>query len=120
ERGGYYDKSGALRDMVQNHLLQLVAMIAMEPPSRLNPEDIRDEKVKVLRSLRRLENLQEVRRQVIRGQYTEGTVQGKSVPAYRTEVGNPDSLTETYFAAKLFVDNFRWAGVPFYVRTGKR
>lgn len=120
ERGGYYEKSGALRDMVQNHLLQLVAMIAMEPPSRLNPEDIRDEKVKVLRSLRRLTEPQEVSRHVIRGQYAEGMIQGKEVPAYRTEVGNPDSLTETYFAAKLFVDNFRWAGVPFYVRTGKR
>jgi len=120
ERGGYYEKSGALRDMVQNHLLQLVAMIAMEPPSRLNPEDIRDEKVKVLRSLRRFESPRDVRRHVIRGQYTEGTAGGRTVPGYRTEVGNPHSLTETYVAARLFVDNFRWAGVPFYVRTGKR
>lgn len=120
ERGGYYDKSGALRDMVQNHALQMVAMIAMEPPSRLHPEDIRDEKVKVLRSLRKYETLQEVRNNVVRGQYTAGVLAGKDVPGYREEVGNPDSLTETYFASRVFVDNFRWAGVPFYIRTGKR
>lgn len=120
ERGGYYDQSGALRDMVQNHLLQVVAMMAMEPPSRLNPEDIRDEKVKVLRSLRVYDDARDVRRNIVRGQYTEGLVKDKTVPAYRSEVNNPDSLTETFFAGKVFVDNFRWAGVPFYVRTGKR
>lgn len=120
ERGGYYDKSGALRDMVQNHALQMVAMMAMEPPSRLHPEDIRDEKVKVIRSLRKYSNADEVRKHVVRGQYTEGMLGDRALAAYRDEVGNPESLTDTYFAAKVFVDNFRWAGVPFYVRTGKR
>jgi glucose-6-phosphate 1-dehydrogenase len=120
ERGGYYDKSGALRDMVQNHALQMVAMMAMEPPSRQHPEDIRDEKVKVLRSLRHYKDQADVHRNVIRGQYTKGQAKGKELLAYRDEVNNPNSLTETYFAAKVFVDNFRWAGVPFYVRTGKR
>ena len=120
DRGGYYDKAGALRDMVQNHVLQMVAMIAMEPPSRLHPEDVRDEKVKVMRSLRIFETADEVRRHVVRGQYVSGRIGDRPVPGYAEEVGNPDSLTETYFAARVFVDNFRWAGVPFYVRTGKR
>src|SRR5690606_21506411 len=120
DRGGYYDKAGALRDMVQNHVLQMVAMIAMEPPSRLHPEDVRDEKVKVMRSLRIFETADEVRRHVVRGQYVGGRIGDRPVPGYAEEVGNPDSLTETYFAARVFVDNFRWAGVPFYVRTGKR
>ncbi|MEX1029819.1 MAG: glucose-6-phosphate dehydrogenase [Paenibacillaceae bacterium] len=120
ERGGYYDKSGALRDMVQNHCLQMVAMMAMEPPSRQHPEDIRDEKVKVLRSLRHYKHLDDVRQNVIRGQYKNGIAKGKELPAYRDEVNNESSVTETFFAAKVFVDNFRWAGVPFYVRTGKR
>lgn len=120
ERGGYYDKSGALRDMGQNHMLQMVAMMAMEPPSRLHPEDIHDEKVKVLRSLRAYAD-EDVEHCVVRGQYGEGIVKGKSVPAYHQEDSvNAGSRTETYFAAKVFVDNFRWAGVPFYVRTGKR
>lgn len=121
DRGGYYDHSGALRDMGQNHMLQMVTMMAMEPPSRLHPEDIRDEKVKVLRSLRAFESEEDVAKRVVRGQYTEGAVDGKPLPAYRTELAdNAESNTETYFAAKLYVDNFRWAGVPFYVRTGKR
>ncbi|MFD2672232.1 glucose-6-phosphate dehydrogenase [Marinicrinis sediminis] len=121
ERGGYYDQSGALKDMVQNHMLQMVAMMAMEPPSRLVPEDIRDEKVKVLRSIRPYKTDEEVREHVIRGQYAEGQVKDKTLNAYRSENSvNPASSTETFFAAKLFVDNFRWAGVPFYVRTGKR
>jgi glucose-6-phosphate 1-dehydrogenase len=121
ERGGYYDKSGALRDMVQNHMLQMLAMIAMEPPSRLHPEDIRDEKVKVLRSLRPYSAAEEIDKHVIRGQYAEGTAKGKSLTGYRQEDSvNPNSATETYFAARVFVDNFRWAGVPFYIRTGKR
>lgn len=121
ERGGYYDKSGALRDMGQNHILQMVAMMAMEPPSRLHPEDIRDEKVKVLRSLRAYTSPEEVYHNVVRGQYSEGSSRGKDVPAYNQEESvNPSSKTETYFAAKVFVDNFRWAGVPFYIRTGKR
>ncbi|MFC0332780.1 glucose-6-phosphate dehydrogenase [Paenibacillus sepulcri] len=121
ERGGYYDKSGALRDMVQNHLLQMLAMIAMEPPSRLHPEDIRDEKVKVFRSLRRFASGEEVKQNVIRGQYSEGSAKEKSLSGYRQEDSvNPESKTETYFAARVFADNFRWAGVPFYIRTGKR
>ncbi|CAM4497194.1 glucose-6-phosphate dehydrogenase [Paenibacillus typhae] len=121
ERGGYYDHAGALRDMGQNHILQLLTMIAMEPPSRLLAEDIRDEKVKVLRSLRPYSSSEEVRENVVRGQYTQGLYKGKSLPAYRQEDKvDPESNTETYFAARVFVDNFRWAGVPFYIRTGKR
>ncbi len=121
ERGGYYDHAGALRDMGQNHILQLLTMIAMEPPSRLLAEDIRDEKVKVLRSLRPYSSSEEVRENVVRGQYTQGLYKGKSLPAYRQEDKvDPESNTETYFAARIFVDNFRWAGVPFYIRTGKR
>lgn len=121
ERGGYYDHSGALRDMGQNHMLQMLTMIAMEPPSRLLPEDIRDEKVKVLRSLRPFESADDVRSNVVRGQYTEGTHRGQQLKGYRQEDKvDPESSTETYFAAKVFVDNFRWAGVPFYLRTGKR
>ena len=121
ERGAYYEKSGALRDMVQNHVLQMLSMIAMEPPSRLDPDHIRDEKVKVLRSIRRFENAEDVRRRIVRGQYTAGTVNGEAVRGYREEDSvSPDSDTETFFAARMHVDNFRWAGVPFYVRTGKR
>lgn len=121
ERGGYYDKSGALRDMVQNHLLQMLSMIAMEPPSRLHPEDIRDEKVKALRSLRPFASDEEVARNVVRGQYGEGALKGKELPAYRQEDSVAlDSQTETYVGARVYVDNFRWAGVPFYIRTGKR
>lgn len=121
ERGGYYDHAGALRDMGQNHMLQMLTMIAMEPPSRLLPEDIRDEKVKVLRSLRPYSTAGEVREHVIRGQYVAGTKGDSKLPGYREEDKvEPESKTETYFAAKLWVDNFRWAGVPFYIRTGKR
>jgi glucose-6-phosphate 1-dehydrogenase len=121
DRGGYYEQAGALRDMGQNHILQMVAMMAMEPPSSLEPEHIRDEKVKALRSLRLYQSPEEVARSVVRGQYTAGNLKGKPVPAYREEDKvDPASNTETYFAAKIFVDNLRWAGVPFYVRTGKR
>jgi glucose-6-phosphate 1-dehydrogenase len=121
ERGAYYNKSGALRDMVQNHMLQMLTMIAMEPPSRLDPEDIRDEKVKVLRSIRPFSSADEVRHRIVRGQYTNGSHRGKELKGYRQEDSvDPDSVTETFFAARVFVDNFRWAGVPFYVRTGKR
>ncbi|RXZ84780.1 glucose-6-phosphate dehydrogenase [Paenibacillaceae bacterium] len=121
ERGGYYDKSGALRDMGQNHMLQMLTMIAMEPPSRLHGEDIRDEKVKVLRSLRQYASAERVYGDVVRGQYTEGALRDKPLKGYREEdsVGT-NTMTETYFAAKVNVDNFRWAGVPFYIRTGKR
>jgi glucose-6-phosphate 1-dehydrogenase len=121
ERGGYYDKSGALRDMAQNHLLQMVAMMAMEPPSRLQPEAIRDEKVKALRSLRRYESVEEVQENVVRAQYVANELNGKSWKGYREEDSvQPDSTTETFVAAKVMIDNFRWAGVPFYIRTGKR
>ncbi|CAM3120531.1 glucose-6-phosphate dehydrogenase [Paenibacillus sediminis] len=120
DRGGYYDHAGALRDMGQNHMLQLLTMIAMEPPSRLHAEDVRDEKVKVLRSLRPFRSAEEVRDNVVRGQYVAGSLRGKKLPGYREEDKvNPNSNTETYFAARVFVDNFRWAGVPFYIRTGK-
>ncbi|GMA49632.1 glucose-6-phosphate 1-dehydrogenase [Alicyclobacillus contaminans] len=119
DRASYYEKSGALRDMVQNHMLQMVMMVAMEPPSRLNMEAIRDEKVKVLRSLRRY-TLDEVMGNVVRGQYTAGTINGKPVKGYREEPNvAPNSSTETFVAARLYIDNFRWAGVPFYIRTGK-
>jgi glucose-6-phosphate 1-dehydrogenase len=121
ERGGYYDTAGALRDMGQNHMLQMVTMMAMEPPGVLHPEAVRDEKVKVLKSLRLYKDAEDVRRHVVRGQYTAGEVKGKPAPGYLKEDKVPaDSKTETYFAAKVYVDNFRWAGVPFYVRTGKR
>ncbi|MGF7046215.1 glucose-6-phosphate 1-dehydrogenase [Paenibacillus sp. DS2015] len=121
ERGGYYDHAGALRDMGQNHMLQMLTMIAMEPPSRLLPEDIRDEKVKVIRSLRPYHTAEEVKKNVVRGQYVKGSSDDRELPAYREEDKvDPNSNTETYFATRLFVDNFRWAGVPFYIRTGKR
>jgi len=121
ERGGYYDTAGALRDMGQNHMLQMVTMMAMEPPSVLHPEAVRDEKVKVLKSMRLFKDAEDVRRNVVRGQYVAGESKGKALRGYLEEDKVPaDSTTETYFAAKIFVDNFRWAGVPFYVRTGKR
>ncbi|MCL6517261.1 glucose-6-phosphate dehydrogenase [Alicyclobacillus sp.] len=119
-RAGYYETAGALRDMVQNHMLQMVMMVAMEPPSRLKMEAIRDEKVKVLRSLRRY-TPEEAVHHVVRGQYTAGRVLGQEVAGYREEPGVPaGSITETFVAARLYIDNFRWAGVPFYLRTGKR
>ncbi|MDN4594334.1 glucose-6-phosphate dehydrogenase [Polycladomyces subterraneus] len=120
ERAAYYDKAGALRDMVQNHILQMIMMVAMEPPSRLVPEAIHDEKVKVLRSLRRLAE-EEVNQYMVRGQYQAGVLDGRAVPGYREEENvDPHSLTETFVAGELYVDNFRWSGVPFYIRTGKR
>lgn len=119
-RGPYYDNAGALRDMVQNHLLQLLSLVAMEPPVALTADSIRDEKVKVIRSLR-LMSPEDVANNVVRGQYAAGAINGKDVPAYRTEDRvNPQSMTETYVAIKAHVDNWRWADVPFYVRFGKR
>lgn len=119
-RAGYYDKSGALRDMVQNHLLQLLCLTAMEPPTGLGADAVRDEKVKVLKSLRPLTG-PEVFRHVVRGQYGAGAINGKRVAAYRDEANvNPESETETYVALQVNVDNWRWAGVPFFVRVGKR
>lgn len=120
DRGGYYDKSGALRDMLQNHLMQLVAHVAMEPPIGPDAEAIRNEKLKLFQSLRPIEE-KEVYDFAVRGQYMNSTIRGQSVPGYRDEEGVPvDSKTETYAAVKFFIDNWRWSGVPFYVRTGKR
>jgi glucose-6-phosphate 1-dehydrogenase len=119
ERGAYYEEAGALRDMVQNHILQVLALVAMEPPVSLEAESIRDEKVKLLKSIR-LPTPEDVARNVARGQYFAGVVDGQPQPGYRQEPRvRPDSNTETYVALKLFVDNWRWSGVPFYVRTGK-
>jgi len=120
ERASYYDKAGALRDMVQNHMLQMVMMMLMEPPSRLKTEAIRDEKVKVLRSLRPYTTA-DAHNHVVRGQYAAGNIGDKALPGYCEEPSvAPESNTETFIAARLFVDNFRWAGVPIYIRTGKR
>src|SRR6266704_2214449 len=119
-RAGFYERTGALRDMVQNHLLQLLCLVAMEPPTDLSAERIRDENVKVVRSLRRLSR-NEVAANVVRGQYTEGAIHGKSVLGYRQEQNvKPDSQTETFVALRLYIDNWRWADVPIYMRVGKR
>jgi len=119
-RGGYYEEAGALRDMVQNHLLQVLALIAMEPPVSLEAECIRDEKVKLLKSIRSFGPAQ-VSSFAVRGQYAAGEIGGQKVPGYRQEAKvGPDSNTETFVAARLLVDNWRWSGVPFYLRTGKR
>jgi len=120
DRGDYYDRAGALRDMVQNHLLQLLCLIAMEPPVSFAADEVRNKKVDVLRAIRAIRP-DEVHKMAVRGQYGRGTVSGKAVPAYRDEPDvAADSSTETYAALKLFIDNWRWQGVPFYLRTGKR
>ncbi|CAM3797522.1 glucose-6-phosphate dehydrogenase [Mesobacillus zeae] len=120
ERGRYYETSGALRDMVQNHMLQMVALLAMEPPIRLTTEEIRSEKVRVFRALRTVEG-SDVNSYFVRGQYGKGKINESDVPAYREqEMVDEASNTETFVAGKLMIDNFRWAGVPFYIRTGKR
>ncbi|HWX19360.1 MAG TPA: glucose-6-phosphate dehydrogenase [Candidatus Binatia bacterium] len=119
QRGGYYEEAGALRDMVQNHLLQVLSLSAMEPPVSLDAEAIRDEKVKLLRSIRPM-TPEEVAQQVVRGQYFAGAVNGEVRPGYRQEPKvKADSNVETYVALKLNIDNWRWSGVPFYLRTGK-
>lgn len=119
-RGGYYDESGALRDMVQNHLLQIVAHIGMEPPNTFDAKAIRNEKLKLFQSIRPISE-DEVPEYVIRGQYIASEMDGKKVKSYRDEKGVPESSrTETYVGMKFFIDNWRWAGVPFYLRTGKR
>jgi glucose-6-phosphate 1-dehydrogenase len=119
ERGGYYEEAGALRDMVQNHMLQVLSLIAMEPPVSLEAEAVRDEKVKLLKSIRPL-TLDDVARQIVRGQYFAGSVDGQPRPGYRQETKvNPSSNVETFAALKLLIDNWRWSGVPFYLRTGK-
>lgn len=120
-RGGYYDKAGALRDMVQNHLLQLLSLVAMEPPTSLSADGVRDEKVKVIRSLRKYDTAEKVAANVVRAQYTKGYIHDTEVVGYREEDRvNPESTTEAYVALRLFVDTWRWSGVPFYMRVGKR
>ncbi len=119
-RWSYYDDAGALRDMVQNHLLQLLCLIAMEPPCNLEGDSVRDEKLKVLRSLRPI-TANDIKHKTVRGQYKEGAIEGKSVVGYLEEEGcKPDSQTETFVALRADIDNWRWSGVPFYLRTGKR
>ncbi len=118
-RASYYEEAGALRDMIQNHLLQLLCLVAMEPPYSLDPNVVRNEKMEVLRCLRPIRG-KDVERFTVRGQYSEGVAHGQRVPGYRREPGvNPNSTTETYVALKCFVENWRWSGVPFYLRTGK-
>src|SRR6202789_983253 len=119
DRGGYYEEAGAIRDMVQNHMLQVLSLIAMEPPVSLEAEAVRDEKVKLLKSIRALTPA-DVAKQVVRGQYFAGSVDGQPRPGYRQETKvNPNSNVETFVALKLLIDNWRWSGVPFYLRTGK-
>ena len=117
-RGDYYDESGALRDMLQNHLLQLLCLVAMEPPARFDPAAVRNEKIKVLRSLRAIDR-SNVSTESVVGQYSAGASEGKVVPGYAEELGRA-SRTETFVALRAHVDNWRWSGVPFYLRTGKR
>ncbi|MFO7258102.1 MAG: glucose-6-phosphate dehydrogenase [Bacteroidota bacterium] len=120
DRGGYYDEAGALRDMIQNHLLQLLCLVAMEPPVSFQADEIRNRKVDVLRAMRKFD-AEAIKKGAVRGQYGRGWLEGKEVPAYREEKGvNPSSNTETFAAIKFFIDNWRWQDVPFYVRTGKR
>ncbi|MEO6489170.1 MAG: glucose-6-phosphate dehydrogenase [Ferruginibacter sp.] len=120
DRGGYYETAGALRDMIQNHLLQLACLIAMEPPVSFNADEVRNKKVDVLKAIRKISHT-DVHNYAVRGQYDEGWVEGKKVKAYRSEKGvAPESNTETFAAFKFFIDNWRWQNVPFYLRTGKR
>jgi glucose-6-phosphate 1-dehydrogenase len=114
-RGGYYDHSGALRDMIQNHLMQLLCLVAMEPPTHMDADGVRDEKLKVLRALKPID-ASNASQLIVRGQYRASG----NMAAYTTEVGNPSSTTESFIAVKAEISNWRWAGVPFYVRTGKR
>ena len=118
-RGGYYEESGAMRDMVQNHVLQALSLIGMEPPVSLEAESVRDEKVKLLKSIRPM-SAADIAKNIVRGQYFAGDVDGDARPAYRSEPKvNPKSNVETFVAMKLWIDNWRWSGVPFYIRTGK-
>src|SRR6478736_4534374 len=118
-RGDYYDKSGALRDMLQNHLLQVLCLVAMEPPTYIDRETVRDEKLKVLQALKPL-SAKDIKRDTVTGQYGPGLADGAVVGAYRQDAENPDSSTATFVAVKAEINNWRWAGVPFYLRTGKR
>jgi glucose-6-phosphate 1-dehydrogenase len=120
DRADYYDRAGALRDMLQNHLMQLLTVVAMEPPAALEADALQDEKVKVLRSIRPIAK-RAVHAHALRAQYTRGTIDGKPVVGYQQEENvEPNSITETFVAAKFYIDNWRWRGVPFYLRTGKR
>lgn len=120
DRGGYYETSGALRDMVQNHMLQMVSLIAMDPPIRLTPDEIRSEKIKVLRALRPVD-LINIDEHFVRGQYGPGVINQNTVSGYREEDKvNPFSNTETFVAGKLLIDNHRWAGVPFFYKNRKK
>lgn len=120
DRGGYYEGAGALRDMIQNHLLQLLCLVGMEAPITFDADEIRDRKVEVLRAMRPFGS-EEISANTVRGQYSKGWVEGKEVPGYRSEKGvDPNSNTETFAAVKFFIDNWRWQGIPFYLRTGKR
>src|SRR5207237_8710571 len=120
ERGAFYEETGATRDVLQNHLLQLLSLVAMEPPATFEADALRDEKVKVLRAIDHL-SPDEIRHDVIRGQYGPGWIGGAAVSGYRQEHDvDAESETETFVAAKLFVDDWRWSGVPFYLRAGKR
>lgn len=119
-RAGYYEQAGALRDMFQNHMLQMLALVAMEPPASFEADRVRDEKVKLLRAIRPFP-LEHLSQWIVRGQYEAGKIQGQEVPGYRQEKGvASDSSTETFVAAKILIDNWRWQGVPFYLRSGKR
>jgi len=116
QRGAFYEEVGALRDIIQNHIFQVLSLLTMEPPASFEPEAIRDERAKLFKAMHPLDPAN-----VVRGQYTRGRVDGHEVPGYREEEGvSPDSTTETFAALKLFIDNWRWAGVPFFLRTGKR
>jgi glucose-6-phosphate 1-dehydrogenase len=118
-RAGYYDTSGAMRDMVQNHILQLLCLVAMEPPSSMEADAVRDEKLKVLKALKPIPT-DKMDQFIIRGQYRAGASETGPVPGYLDELGNPDSTTETFVALKAEIGSWRWNGVPFYLRTGKR
>jgi glucose-6-phosphate 1-dehydrogenase len=119
-RGGYYETAGVLRDMIQNHVFQVLSLVAMEPPISLSANAVRDEKIKAMQAVRPIP-VELVSENVVRGQYGPGSVGGKEVPGYRQEPDvNPESATDTYAALKLYFDNWRWAGVPFYIRSGKR
>jgi glucose-6-phosphate 1-dehydrogenase len=120
-RGGYYDKAGCLRDMVQNHLMQLLSLVAMEPPTDLSADGVRDEKVKVFRSLRHFADAADVAKNVVRAQYAAGTVNSRAAVGYTQEDRiHPESMTEAYVAMKINIDTWRWEGVPFYLRVGKQ
>jgi glucose-6-phosphate 1-dehydrogenase len=118
-RAGYYDTSGALRDMVQNHIMQLLCLVAMEPPTSMEADSVRDEKLKILKSLKPI-SLEQMDQQIVRGQYRAGASATGAVPGYLDELGNDTSKTETFVAIKAEISNWRWSGVPFFLRTGKR